>query len=188
MSFFSKYLDRLSQRMPKGVDLSISWGELDTTEDTAAPAPAEGTKPTNPKDMVGSGKLPLHLWPSTASMAGSIALLNGMLKYGRTNWRVAGVRSSIYYDAARRHLDAWFEGEETDPDDGVDHLAAALAGIAILIDSRAAGKLTDDRLVAGGYRAVVDDLTQEVTRLKALHKDRDPRHYTIHDRDLTHGE
>jgi hypothetical protein len=137
------------------------------------------SKPTNPKDAVGSDKLPLHLWPVTATALGSVAMLNGLCKYGRSNFRAVGVRSSIYYDAARRHLDAWFEGEECDPDDGVPHLAAALACIAIIVDAGAAGKLTDDRMYPGGYRAFIDQLTPHVARLKALHAGRDPQHYTI---------
>lgn len=142
------------------------------------------TKPTNtenPKDAIGSGKLPLHLWPSTATAMGSIGLLNGMLKYGRANWRHAGIRASIYVDACKRHLDAWFEGEECDPDDGVPHLSAALACLAIIVDARAAGKLNDDRNVAGGYRELVEELTPHVQRLKDLHAGRDPKHYTIAD-------
>lgn len=139
------------------------------------------TKETNPKDAIGSNKVPLHLWPSTATAIGSIALLNGALKYGRSNWRVAGVRASIYADAAKRHLDAWFEGEETDPDDGVDHLGAVLACLAILVDARAAGKLNDDRAVQGGYRKTINECTSEVTRLKELHAGKEPKHYTIND-------
>lgn len=139
------------------------------------------TKDTNPKDAIGSNKVPLHLWPSTATAVGSIALLNGALKYGRSNWRVAGVRASIYADAAKRHLDAWFEGEETDPDDGVDHLGAVLACLAILVDARAAGKLNDDRAVQGGYRKTINECTSEVTRLKELHAGKEPKHYTIND-------
>ncbi len=138
-------------------------------------------KPTNPKDAIGSDKLPLHLWPSTATMMGSIAMLNGMLKYGRSNFRAIGIRASIYYDAARRHLDAWFEGEELDPDDGVPHLAATLACVAIIVDAQAAGKLNDDRMVEGGYREFRERLTVHVKRLKKLHKGRDPKHYTIAD-------
>lgn len=139
------------------------------------------TKPTNPKDAIGTNKLPLHLWPATASAMGCIGLLNGMLKYGRTNWRHAGVRASIYYDACRRHLDAWFEGEECDPDDGVPHLAAALACLAIVVDAQAAGKLNDDRAMPACYRQLVTDLTPHVERLKALHSGKNPKHYTIHD-------
>ena len=136
-------------------------------------------KPSNPKDICGSVKLPVTLWPNTATAMGSIAMLNGMLKYGRANFRAIGVRASIYCDAARRHLDAWFEGEEHDPDDGVPHLAAALACVAIVVDAQAAGKLNDDRNVKGGYRKLMSELTPHVARLKELHKNRNPKHYTI---------
>lgn len=136
-------------------------------------------KPTNPKDTIGSGKLPLHLWPTTATALGSLGLLDGMLKYGRSNFRAIGVRASIYYDAASRHLNAWFEGEEVDPDSGLPHLAHALACLAIIVDAQAAGKLNDDRCTPGGYRALVTELTPHVARLKALHADKAPQHYTI---------
>jgi hypothetical protein len=136
-------------------------------------------KPTNPKDLIGSDKLPLHLWPNTATAVGSIAMLNGALKYGRSNFRAVGVRASIYYDAARRHLDAWFEGEECDSEDGVPHLGAALACIAIIIDAEAAGKLNDDRMVKGGYEGLKQRMTEHVKRLKALHSERKPKHWTI---------
>lgn len=139
------------------------------------------SKPTNPKDLIGSTKLPLHLWPTTATAAGSIALLNGALKYGRANWRVIGVRATIYYDAALRHLAAWMEGEECDPDDGVPHLSAALACIAILIDAKYAGKLNDDRNVTGGFAFAREELTEIVEDLKKRHADKNPRHYTIED-------
>lgn len=139
------------------------------------------SKPTNPKDAIGSNKIPMHLWPTTASIAGSLGMLNGMLKYGRSNFRAIGVRSSIYYDAASRHLNAWFEGEENDPDDGVPHLSAALACIAIIVDAQAAGKLNDDRMVGGGYRSFIDEMTNHVTRLKKLHGGKEPKHYTIED-------
>ena len=47
-------------------------------------------KPSNPKDMIGSNKLPLHLWPNTATAMGSLGFLNGALKYGRANFREIG--------------------------------------------------------------------------------------------------
>jgi hypothetical protein len=149
-------------------------GELHT-----AATPTE--KLTNPKDIVGSNKLPLHLFPLTAVAAGCLAFLEGVLKYGRSNFRVVGVRSSIYYDAARRHLDSWFEGEDIDPESGIDHLGKALACIAVLIDAKAAGKLNDDRMVRGGYAEHVARLTPLVAELKARHADKSPTHYTIAD-------
>lgn len=154
--------------------------ELDAAVDmgTATPMPgmfdmAEGD---NPKDVIGSDKLPLHLWPTTATAMGCVALLNGALKYGRSNWRAVGVRASIYVDACQRHLAAWFEGEEAD-EEGVPHLSAALACLAILVDCQAAGKLKDDRQFPGGHRELIDSLTPHVARLKELHSGRSPQHY-----------
>lgn len=132
----------------------------------------------NPKDLVGTNKLPLHLWPTTASAMGCIALLNGALKYGRSNWRAVGVRASVYVDACQRHLAAWFEGEEAD-EEGVPHLSAALACLAIIVDCQAAGKLKDDRQFPGGHRKLIDSLTPHVKRLRELHSDKSPKHWTI---------
>lgn len=138
-------------------------------------------KLSNPKDIIGASKLPLHLWPATATAMGCLAFLEGALKYGRSNFRVVGVRSSIYKDALDRHMNAWFEGEEIDPESGLPHLAKALACIAIIIDAQAAGELNDDRMVNGGYHQLVKDLTPHVERLKAIHADKSPKHYTIQD-------
>ena len=148
-------------------------------------APTVDVKPTNPKDLIGSDKIPLHLWPETATVLGSLALLDGALKYGRANWRETGVRASIYVDAARRHLNAWFEGEDFDNGEhggGLPHLAHALACIAIIVDAGAAGKLTDDRNYPGGYGALMTDLTPMVAAVKAKYAERkSPKHYTIAD-------
>ncbi len=84
------------------------------------------------------------------------------------------MRSSIYVDAALRHLMAWKDGEECDPDDGVDNLAAVAACIAILMDSRAQGNLTDDRPVPAAAREALTGAAMEVVRLNLLHADRIP--------------
>lgn len=146
---------------------------------------AGDTKATNPKDAIGSSKLPLHLWPETATLYGCLGLLDGALKYGRGNWREAGVRASIYVDALRRHVAAWAEGEDVDAIEnggsGLPHLAHALACLAIIVDAQAAGKLVDDRNFPGGYRGLVEELTPHVGRLKEKHAHRDPKHWTIAD-------
>jgi hypothetical protein len=138
-------------------------------------------KLTNPKDFVGSDKLPLHLWPETATAMGCLGLLEGALKYGRSNWRKSGVRYSIYIDALRRHINALFEGEDIDPDSGAPHLSHALACLAIIVDAQAAGNLVDDRQYPGGYRKLVDELTPLVAQMKKRHEDKNPKHYTIAD-------
>ena len=115
-------------------------------------------------------------------MLGALGLLDGALKYGRANWRETGVRFTIYYDALRRHLDALYEGEDIDPDSGLPHLAHILACAAILADAQATGNLNDDRQHRGDYyRAYVQSLTPHVSRLKTVHKDKDPKHFTIAD-------
>lgn len=139
------------------------------------------SKPSNPKDSIGANKLPLHLWPETATALGCLGLLDGMLKYGRGNWRAVGIRYSIYYDAAKRHVNAWFEGEDIDPDSGLPHLSHALACLAIIVDAQAKGNAVDDRNIRGGWRSWVNSLVSHVGRLKDKYHDKTPRHYTIAD-------
>jgi hypothetical protein len=105
----------------------------------------------------------------------------GMLKYGSWNWRVAGVRSSVYLDAARRHIDAYVSGEECDPTDGTDHRANVMACMAILMDAEAAGKLTDDRPPIVSLRNVYGKCETLMARLREQYADRTPKHCTIHD-------
>jgi hypothetical protein len=136
-------------------------------------------KASNPKTMIGSDKIPFHLWPETATILGSLGLLDGTLKYGRSNFRAAGVKASTYYDAARRHLNKWFEGEDLDPDSGLPHMAHVLASIAILVDADAAGVLNDDRMYRGGYVNLINKMTPHVARLKTLHQKKNPVHFTI---------
>ena len=136
------------------------------------------SKDTNPKDAIANGKIPLHLWPATATAMGAIGLLDGRFKYGNANWREAGVRASVYVSACQRHLAAWYENEDNDPDSGLPHLGHALACLAILVDAQAADKLTDDRQYPGGYRKLIDELTPLVAMVNEKYKDKPaPRHY-----------
>jgi hypothetical protein len=148
----------------------------------AAPEQKEELKPTNPKDMIGSDKLPLHLWPNTATAQGALALLDGALKYGRNNFRAVGVRKSIYVAALKRHIMDVEEGLEVDEDSGLDPLAHILACAAILVEAKAQGNLVNDANY-GGQKALeyTRSLTPHVKRLKDKHKDKNPKHYTISD-------
>jgi hypothetical protein len=102
-------------------------------------------KDTNPKDAVGIAKVPRSTLPARPIAEAGLAMLEGALKYGRHNYRAAGVRASVYYDAVGRHLDAWWEGQDIDPDSGLSHLAKAIAGLAVLRDSMLQGNWIDDR-------------------------------------------
>ena len=138
-------------------------------------------KSSNPKDAIGGTKLPLHLWPTTATAMGCLGMLEGMCKYGRSNFRIHGVLASVYISAAMRHLALWFEGEDNDPVSGVPHLGNALSCIAIIVDAMAAGKLLDDRMVTGGYRAFVDQYSPYVEQIKATYGNYNPQHFSIAD-------
>lgn len=137
---------------------------------------------TNPKDAIGSAKLPLHLWPVSATAYGSLALLDGASKYGRNNWRATPVRASVYVAAALRHLAAYAEGQDRCPASKLPHLGHALACLAILADAGAAGTLVDDRNYPGGYETLAEELAPLVPMIQAAYAGRDePKHYTIAD-------
>lgn len=102
-------------------------------------------KDTNPKDAVGTAKVPFSTVPGQVMAETGLAMMEGALKYGRHNYRVAGVRASVYHDAALRHLIAFWEGQDIDPDSGLSHLVKAIACCAVLRDSQLRGNWVDDR-------------------------------------------
>lgn len=103
------------------------------------------TKDTNPKDAIGSVKPPLSTIPCPVLFEIGAGMLEGACKYRRHNYRVAGVRTSIYYDAAMRHLMRFWEGEDIDPDSGLPHISKAIASLIVLRDSQMIGNVVDDR-------------------------------------------
>jgi hypothetical protein len=103
------------------------------------------TKDTNPKDPVGTKKAPFSTLPAPVLAELGVAMLEGSRKYGRHNYRIAGVRASVYYDSAFRHLAAWWEGEDIDPDSQLNHVTKAIAGLLVLRDSMLSGNWVDDR-------------------------------------------
>lgn len=136
------------------------------------------TKATNPKDAIGSTKLSYGLVPDTIPTFAALAFTEGATKYGSYNWRVAGVRASIYRDALERHLKKWWNGEEVDPKTGVPHLASVIACAGIILDAALVGKLTDDRPPKAPMSELIDSMESKVAHLKELHKDKHPKHQT----------
>ena len=102
-------------------------------------------KPSNPKDSVGIKKVPFSTVPAEVIAEIGLAMLEGARKYGRHNYRIIGVRASVYYDAALRHLTSWFEGQDIDPDSGLSHITKALACLTVLRDGMIIGNWVDDR-------------------------------------------
>jgi hypothetical protein len=139
-------------------------------------------KVSNPKDVIGDTKVPLWLLSTVAKIHWALAQFAGLLKYGAWNWRIAGVRASIYISALERHIEAYKSGEECDPIDGTKHLGNIMACAAILLDAEAAGKLTDDRPPSVDHRPALAESEALMARLKVQYADRAPRHWTIDDK------
>ena len=100
---------------------------------------------TNPKTALGEAKPKISSTPTIAIREMGKVFELGAKKYGRFNWREHKVSSTVYYDAAWRHMAAWFEGEDVDPESGVSHLAHVMACMAILIDAQDKNSLNDNR-------------------------------------------
>lgn len=145
-------------------------------EEVKVEKPAPGEKPTNPKDTIGIKKAPLSCVPMPVVAEVGVAMLEGAAKYGRHNFRAVGVRASVYFDATMRHLVAWWEGEDTDPDSGVSHITKALASLMVLRDAQRNGLCTDDRppVPAPFY----PELNEKAAAVLECHADKSPKHYT----------
>lgn len=106
---------------------------------------SEASKPTNPKDAVGIRKVPFSVIPLPVLAELGLAMLEGARKYGRHNYRAAGVRASVYVDAVLRHVSLFWEGEDIDPDSRLSHVTKAIASLTVLRDSMIRGNWVDDR-------------------------------------------
>ena len=115
----------------------------------------------NPKDSIGITKPNLNLVPPVANIIESVVMGLGAKKYGPYNWRESGVKASIYVAAAQRHLAQWLDGETTDPESGVSHLAHVRACIGIMLDADSIGKLIDDRPPKGASASVILENTEQ---------------------------
>jgi len=137
-------------------------------EDTPV-IPASIRKETNPKDDAAAGtRVDLSLFPQTAIVHGALAMTEGHLKYGGYNYRISGVKASVYIAALRRHLLKWEAGQNWDPKTLVHALGSVIACCAILIDAEECGKLIDDRPPAVPDIDELLDRAEQIT--KHLHE------------------
>ena len=80
-----------------------------------------------------TGKIRFSLLPWSAVKEIVQVLEFGAKKYSEGNWRYVENPQTRYYDAAMRHLLAWFEGEKNDEETGLNHLAHAGCDILFLL-------------------------------------------------------
>lgn len=102
----------------------------------------------NPKELAAArdAKPPLDLLEMPAEIEIARVLATGAAKYGRKNFRHGGaINASVYGAAIRRHIGAWLNGEDEDPDSGLSHLAHVGACVHVLFASMEAGTYVDDR-------------------------------------------
>ena len=128
-------------------------------------------KDTNPKDAVGIRKPPMSTVPANVLQEIGVGMMEGARKYGRHNYRAAGIRASVYYDATLRHLMAWWEGEDIDPDSGMSHIAKALCSLVVLRDAQQNRMINDDRPppLSGSSEERREDLQQIVDHIFEAH-------------------
>lgn len=126
---------------------------------------------TNPKDIAGEKKPPLHLIPLNAKIVLSMAMKNGKDKYGPFNWRDLDIQASAYIGAAQRHIDLWWDcGEENAKDSGVHHLGHAMATLAILYDALINGAIIDDRPPPSKASELMDSHTVDMKKTTTVNK------------------
>lgn len=125
----------------------------------------ENTKDTNPKDAVGTRKVPFSTIPLPVLGEIGLGMLEGARKYSRHNYRVAGVRASVYFDATWRHLGAWWEGQDIDPASGISHVSKAIAGLIVLRDSMMQENWVDDRPPKTKNQNWVDDQNSKASEI-----------------------
>lgn len=90
------------------------------------------------------GKLRWDLLPTDSTREIVSVLTMGCKKYGARNWE-KGLDYSRFYAALLRHLSAWWEGEDKDPESGLSHLAHVACNAVFLLTFVIRGVGKDDR-------------------------------------------
>ena len=102
--------------------------------------------PTQTKQAVkfDSEKVPMHLLSGEALKQTAAVLDFGQKKYAAHNWR-GGFDWSRVLGAAMRHIHAFNDGEDCDPESGLSHLAHASCCIMFLLEFEKTHPELDDR-------------------------------------------
>lgn len=76
-----------------------------------------------------------HLMPRLAEQEVVAVLTYGAMKYDEHNWRKVSPLNARYYSAARRHMQAFLNGERCDPESGLHHLAHAACCVLFMLEN-----------------------------------------------------
>lgn len=124
---------------PKPQDVSIDWTKL-TFINSAATASGGGGGAMK----FDTDKLPVNLLSTEALNQTAAVLKFGADKYHAHNWR-DGFAWSRPLAAAMRHIMAFNDGEDRDPESGLSHLAHAACCIMFLLEFEKTHPELDDR-------------------------------------------
>jgi len=79
------------------------------------------------------GKWRFSLMPMSAMKSVIEVLEFGAKKYAPGNWKTVPDARTRYFDAAIRHVTAWWGGEKNDSESGLPHLAHAICCLLFLL-------------------------------------------------------
>lgn len=100
-----------------------------------------------------TGKTRFDLIPMSSLRTAAEVLEYGTEKYAAWNW-AKGMPWSVPYACMMRHLDAWYRGEEIDPESGKSHLGHAMCNLLMLTHYEDFYPEGDDRPPAYLFRNV----------------------------------
>jgi Domain of unknown function (DUF5664) len=89
-------------------------------------------------------KLWLSIVPTSISRYIAAVMEFGAKKYAKHNWR-RGFEWTSILNSLERHLTAWKDGEDHDPESGLHHLAHVATNVSFLIEHIEQGLGIDDR-------------------------------------------
>lgn len=93
-----------------------------------------------------TGKPPLELVPREMIEGAARAFAFGANKYGRGNWMKGGLTQGRLLGAVLRHLYAYAQRDDLDPESGLCHLDHAAASLGMLMGTVARDLGADDRI------------------------------------------
>jgi len=139
---------------PKPQNIPFDWNKITITNSTLTASGGSGGSVSSTGGSASSsggsamkfdsGKLPVNLLSNEALLQTAAVLKFGADKYHAHNWR-DGFAWSRPLAAAMRHIMAYNDGEDKDPESGLSHLAHAACCIMFLLEFEKTHPELDDR-------------------------------------------
>ena len=126
---------------PKPQNIPLDWNKITFLNKVTT---ASGSAGGGSAMKFDENKLPVNLLSTEALNQTAAVLKFGADKYAEHNWR-AGFAWSRPLAAAMRHIMAFNDGEDKDPESGLSHLAHAMCCIMFVLEFEKTHRELDDR-------------------------------------------